>query len=83
MEILQYPGYCCLVTSYSSTIISSVPDLFSYIQVFADNSNQTGKFILTGSQDFLLLEKISQSLAGRVAILNLLPFQYQKLKNWI
>ncbi len=49
------------------------PDLFSYIQGFVDE-RRGGPLILTGSQSFLLLEQISQSLAGRVAILELLPF---------
>ncbi len=56
------------------------PDLFSYIQAFADNSGQMGNYILTGSQNFLLLERISQSLAGRVAIFTLLPFSYEELE---
>ncbi|NOY09253.1 MAG: ATP-binding protein [Spirochaetes bacterium] len=55
------------------------PKLFSYIQGIVDNSSETGKFILTGSQNFLLLEKITQSLAGRTAILKLLPFNQNEL----
>ncbi|MBI9037073.1 MAG: ATP-binding protein [Bacteroidales bacterium] len=58
-----------------------VPDLFSYIQGIVDETNKEGQFILTGSQNFLLLEKISQTLAGRVAILKLLPFTISELKN--
>ncbi|MFO7731579.1 MAG: ATP-binding protein [Spirochaetia bacterium] len=54
------------------------PKLFSYIQGFVDNDKRPGSYILTGSQNFLLLEKISQSLAGRVAILRLLPFSYDE-----
>lgn len=57
------------------------PDLFSYIQSVVDKNSKTGQFILTGSQNFLLLEKISQSLAGRVAVLKLLPFSLDELKN--
>ena len=57
-----------------------VPDLFSYIQTKADDNNINGQFILTGSQNFLLHEKIYQSLAGRVAILKLLPFTIFELK---
>lgn len=49
-----------------------VPDIFSYIQGIVDASDV--HFALSGSQNFLLLERISQSLAGRVAILRLLPF---------
>ena len=58
-----------------------VPDLFSYIQTIVDKEDKTGRFILTGSQNFLLLEKISQSLAGRTAIFFLLPFSKRELLN--
>lgn len=58
-----------------------VPQLFSYIQIMADTHQQPGEFILSGSQNFLLLEKISQSLAGRVAIFHLLPFGMEELKH--
>lgn len=51
------------------------PDLFSYIQTRVDKNKVMGEFILTGSQNLLLSEKISQSLAGRTAILQLLPCQ--------
>ena len=51
-----------------------VPELFSYLQNIVDESGEMGKYILTGSQNFLLLEKITQSLAGRVAVLHLMPF---------
>lgn len=51
-----------------------LPELFSYLQGIVDESKQMGKFILTGSQNFLLLEKITQSLAGRVAVFHLMPF---------
>ncbi len=52
-----------------------VPELFSYLQQIVDENKKMGQYILTGSQDFLLLEKISQSLAGRVAVHHLLPFE--------
>lgn len=55
-----------------------VPDLFSYIQVMVDD-NKDLRFILSGSHNFLLLENISQSLAGRAAILKLLPFSINEL----
>ncbi len=58
-----------------------VPMLFSYLQQVLDESGQMGKFILTGSQNFLLLEKITQSLAGRVAIFHLFPFSQMELAN--
>jgi uncharacterized protein len=57
------------------------PSLFSYIQTRVDQNKKPGEFILTGSQNFLLLEKISQSLAGRAAISHLLPLTYQELKT--
>ncbi len=61
--------------------IQRVPQLFSYIQTIADNSNKSGLFILTGSQHFLLQESISQTLAGRTAILKLLPFSLGELEH--
>lgn len=61
--------------------VQYVPELFSYIQVFADEQRIAGNFVLTGSQNFLLMEKISQSLAGRVALFSLLPFSYAELQN--
>jgi predicted AAA+ superfamily ATPase len=59
--------------------VQRTPDLFSYIQTIVDENNQSGQFILTGSQNFLLIEKISQSLAGRTAIHYLLPFSKSEL----
>lgn len=54
------------------------PDLFSYIQVFVDE-HPDRKFILTGSSNFSLLQSITQSLAGRTAILTLLPLSLHEL----
>ncbi|MDF1593607.1 MAG: AAA family ATPase, partial [Desulfobacterales bacterium] len=59
--------------------VQRVPELFSYIQTRVDASSREGLYILTGSFNFSLMEGISQSLAGRVAILNLLPFSYEEL----
>ena len=60
--------------------VQRVPELLSYIQVAVDErSSQVGRFILTGSQNLLLLEKVSQSLAGRCAVLHLLPFSLAEL----
>ena len=53
--------------------IQRVPSLLSYIQVIADQTENKGCFILTGSHQFLLHEAVSQSLAGRTALLTLLP----------
>lgn len=52
------------------------PALFSYIQVISDETQKKGQFILSGSQNFLLNAQITQSLAGRVAMLELLPLTY-------
>ncbi len=57
----------------------NLPDLFSYIQVVSDERNTSGQYILSGSQSFLLNEKISQSLAGRVSINHLFPFDINEL----
>jgi predicted AAA+ superfamily ATPase len=61
--------------------IQRVPELLSYIQVIVDDSKQTGQFVLTGSHQLKLREAVSQSLAGRTAILNLLPFSISEIKS--
>lgn len=55
------------------------PELFSYLQQILDEDNAKGKFVITGSNNFLLQESISQSLAGRVAYMYLLPFSISEL----
>ena len=55
------------------------PGLFSYLQTLVDRSKTSGLFILTGSQQFGLRSKISQSLAGRAGLVELLPFSLQEL----
>jgi predicted AAA+ superfamily ATPase len=57
-----------------------VTDIFSFIQLYVD-SNTDRQYILTGSQNFLLMEQINQSLAGRVALFNLLPFSMSELQK--
>lgn len=54
--------------------IQRVPSLLSYIQVIVDENRRNGQFALTGSEQFGLTSTISQSLAGRTALLRLLPF---------
>ena len=54
--------------------VQRAPELLSYIQVYADEQQQPGMYILTGSQNLLLLDRIAQSLAGRTALVTLLPF---------
>lgn len=59
--------------------VQRFPELLSYIQVHVDNRQEMGSIILSGSQNILISEKISQSLAGRVAHLQLPPFSMQEL----
>jgi uncharacterized protein len=70
---------------YSTRIIfdeiQNVPKLFSYLQVIVDEKKIMGDFIISGSSQFKLREQISQSLAGRVAIFNLLPLSYSELSD--
>ena len=61
--------------------VQRTPDLFSYIQTLVDETNRPGQYILTGSHNFLLMERISQSLAGRCAVLHLLPFSLAELSG--
>lgn len=61
--------------------IQRVPTLFSYIQTLVDGSGTMGQFILSGSQNFHLMHSITQSLAGRVAIFRLFPFDIQELEG--
>jgi predicted AAA+ superfamily ATPase len=58
--------------------IQRSPELLSWIQVFTDERKANGKIILTGSHSFDLLSGVSQSLAGRTAILRLLPLSIQE-----
>lgn len=61
--------------------IQRVPLLLSYIQTIVDQRNKNGQFVLTGSHQLDLTEAMTQSLAGRVGILNLLPFSINELKK--
>ncbi len=60
--------------------IQRCPDLFSYLQGLVDSRRRMGDFILTGSQQFGLRSGISQSLAGRVGLVQLLPFSFDELQ---
>ena len=61
--------------------VQRVPLLFSYIQTIVDTNKEMGQFVLTGSQNFNLLEHITQSLSGRVILFKLLPFDIFELKQ--
>ncbi len=58
------------------------PDLLSYLQGIVDDVPDAGKWILTGSQNLLLSKSVSQSLAGRTAILNLLPLAWPEIERF-
>lgn len=61
--------------------IQQVPDLLSYIQTHVDSVNKAGMYVLTGSHNLLLMQSISQSLAGRTALLTLAPFSVEELNS--
>lgn len=62
--------------------VQHAPDLPSYIQTIVDEDPARGRFILTGSANFALLESVSQSLAGRTALLNLLPLGLEEVRRF-
>jgi predicted AAA+ superfamily ATPase len=59
--------------------IQRAPALLSYIQGIVDSEDRPGRFVLTGSQQFQMLEKVTQTLAGRTALVNLLPLSLDEL----
>lgn len=61
--------------------VQNTPEIFSYLQQIVDERNESGQFVLTGSNNFLLQENISQSLAGRVGYLYLLPFAISEIEE--
>lgn len=72
------------LNEYSENVIldevQRVPTLFSYLQTKVDGSRKMGQYILSGSQNFHLLNSITQTLAGRVALFKLLPLDFEELK---
>lgn len=70
---------------YNSNVIideaQRAPSIFSYIQTIVDESGQMGQYIISGSQNFHLMQEITQSLAGRVAIFRLFPLDLQEMKE--
>ncbi len=73
--LAQYPEGCILDDA------QRVPELFSYLQGRLDSSSSSGQFIITGSQQFGMMQKITQSLAGRVGLLSLMPFSMSELEQ--
>lgn len=61
--------------------VQRVPSLFSYLQTKVDEDKIMGQYILSGSQNFHLMHNITQSLAGRVALFKLLPFDFEELQS--
>jgi hypothetical protein len=61
--------------------VQQAPQLFSYLQAKVDADRQMGQFVLSGSENFQLLQSITQSLAGRVALFKLLPFSFSELET--
>jgi len=57
------------------------PDLFPYIKILADEKKQSGMFYMTGSQAFQLMKNVSESLAGRVGVLDLYGLSYREIKD--
>ncbi|MCK6556934.1 ATP-binding protein [Candidatus Binatia bacterium] len=62
--------------------IQRAPDLPSYLQAMVDDDPQPGRFILTGSQNLAVTQSVSQSLAGRTALLQLLPLALEELRRF-
>lgn len=73
------------ISVYSQNVIideiQQVPELLSYLQTHIDSVNKSGMYVLTGSHNLLLMQSISQSLAGRTALLTLAPFSVSELRN--
>ena len=61
--------------------VQRAPQILSYLQEMVDQNKKPGQYILTGSQQFGLLSGITQSLAGRTALIKLLPFALHELHN--
>lgn len=60
--------------------VQRVPELFNYLQGKVDEDQTPGQYVLSGSQNYLLMERITQSLAGRVALFKLFPFSFGELE---
>ena len=74
------------LSTYSSPVIIDeiqyAPELLSYIKMKVDaNRHEYGRYVLTGSQIFQVMQGVSESLAGRIAIFNLYPFDFEEIKT--
>jgi predicted AAA+ superfamily ATPase len=72
----QFPSHAGMIIDE----VQHVPELLSYIQVLVDENPRQYKFVLTGSQNILLNQNVTQTLAGRTAIFKLLPLSISELK---
>jgi len=61
--------------------IQYVPDLFRYIKIEVDSDRKNGMYFMTGSQQFNMMKNVSESLSGRIGILNLLPLSLREIKG--
>jgi predicted AAA+ superfamily ATPase len=60
--------------------VQRVPEIFHYVKLIVDNNrNDYGRFIMTGSSQFAFMKRVSESLAGRIGLLTLLPFQSSEI----
>ncbi len=88
-DILEYAtsdprGFLSQYNTENGAILDEIqkaPHLFSYLQQILDETKKKGLFILSGSNNFLLQENISQSLSGRIAYMHLLPLSLEELKT--
>jgi len=62
--------------------VQRAPEIPSYLQTLVDEDPRPGRFLLTGSQNFALLDSVSQSLAGRTALLELLPLDLEEIRRF-
>lgn len=61
--------------------VQRIPELPSYLQGIVDAQKRMGRWVLTGSQQYMVLDRVSQSLAGRAALLELMPFSHAELAS--
>jgi len=83
-ELAQRDPALFLQTHRAPLIIDEVqyaPELFTYIKIIVDREKQPGLFWLTGSQKFHLMQRITETLAGRVAIIDMLGFSQAEIRN--
>ncbi len=61
--------------------VQKAPELFPYIKILCDESDENGQFWLTGSEQYTMMANISESLTGRIGIMTLYPLSYQELNH--